>query len=81
MPKVAVIAPGAVTAGDDITLPQPYEDIGEVVSAIIADVSGGTVSSATPTKTGRRTFTLDADVPATGIVILTYIAKGEMIGY
>ena len=85
MPVTAVIAPGAVTAGSNITLPQPYPDIAEIVSCIhvvLSDAtSAGTVTKPTATKVDRRTFTLNEDTNERSIVVLVYIAKGEMSGF
>jgi len=85
MPTTAVIAPGAVTSGTEITLPQPYPDIAEIVSCIHITLSdgtaAGTVTKPTATKTGRRSFTINEDTTDRSILVLVYIAKGEMSGY
>jgi len=81
-------APGAVTAGDNITLPSGSPPISKVISAIIfkghAVDEGGTATytigpvSATPTKVDENTITLDTDVAAEDIVVLKYIPKGAI---
>ena len=85
MPVTAVIAPGAVTAGSNISLPQPYPDISVIVSCIhitLSDAStAGTVTTPTATKVDDRTFTLDEDTTARSVVVLIYVAEGEMSGF
>jgi len=81
-------APGAVSAGSNISLPAGSPPIAKVVSAVIfkghAVDEGGTATytigpvSATPTKVDESTITLDADVAAEDLVVLRYIPKGAI---
>jgi len=48
--KTAIWAPGAVTAGVDITLPSYFADIAELIGAVLWDVAtGATIAETTLT--------------------------------
>jgi len=83
MSVMAVIVPGAVTAGTAIDLPSGLPGIGEIISATIVtiDFSGTqiTTASATATKESETSFSLDADTTASDLVILLYKPVTEVV--
>lgn len=85
MAITAVIKPGAVTSGSNISLPEPYPDISQIVSCIHVKVYDGTnvggVTTPTATKVDDRTFTINEDTTDYSALVLIYIAKGEISGF
>ena len=83
MSVMAVIVPGATTAGDAIDLPSGLPEIGEIISATIVtiDFSGTTVStaSATATKESGTSFSLDTNTTESDLVILLYKPVTEVV--
>lgn len=83
MAVVAVIAPGAVTAGTNITLPDHYPDIDSIITCIHVTLSdatvAGTVTTPTATKVDSRTFTLGEDTTARSVVFLIYTTSTEYV--
>ena len=80
---IAVIAPGATTAGDTISLPSGAPAIDKVVSAFIfrgSDASAAaSIVTCTATKASETAITLDVDTTTRDIIILYYVAKGEKV--
>ena len=80
---IAVIAPGATTAGNAISLPSGAPKIDKVVSAFIFRGSDATTAASivtcTATKASETTITLDVDTTARDIIILYYKAVGEQL--
>lgn len=81
--RTVVFAPGAVTAGSNIDLPEGSPAIQEVVNAEIFRGSDGTAAAAkvaaTPTKVDADTITLDVDTTTRDLLVLRYIAVGEVL--
>jgi len=84
MPVVAVIVPGAVTAGNAISLTSGLPKIGQIISATIVSLTEGTpntftTASATATKVSDTSFALDTDTTASDFVILVYSPVTEYV--
>ena len=80
---IAVIAPGATTAGDTISIPDGAPAIDKIVNAFIfrgSDAStAASIVTCTATKASDTSITLDVDTTNRDLIILYYIAKGERI--
>ena len=84
MSVMAVIVPGATTAGDAISIPSGLPEIGEIISATIVSLVEGTpntfsTASATATKESETSFSLDANTAASDLVILLYKPVTEVV--
>ncbi|MCD6138525.1 MAG: hypothetical protein J7J91_08175 [Deltaproteobacteria bacterium] len=81
--RTAVWAPGAVSAGDGIDLPAGSPSIAEVKNAEIFRGSDGSAAAekvaATPTKVDANTIKLDVDTTTRDLLVLRYIAVGEVL--
>ena len=82
---IAIIAPGATTAGDTINLPDGAPAIDKIVNAFIfrgsdaSDAASIVTCTATKVKTSDTSITLDVDTTDRDLIVLYYIAKGERI--
>ena len=81
--RTVVFAPGAKSAGDEIDLPAGSPSIAEVKNAEIFRGSDGTEAaakvSATATKVDANTIKLDVATTSRDLLVLRYIAVGEVL--
>jgi len=89
MALVVTFAPGAKSAGDEIDIPSGFPAISEILGATLfkghAVDEDGTASytigptSVTATKVDANTIKLDANTAAEDLLVLRYIAVGEVL--
>ena len=81
--RTVVWAPGAVTKDNNIDLPAGSPSIAEVKNAEIFRGSDGTNAAAkvaaTPTKVDADTIKLNVDTTTRDLLVLRYIAVGEVL--
>ncbi|RLJ02278.1 MAG: hypothetical protein DRP08_04695 [Candidatus Aenigmatarchaeota archaeon] len=81
--RTVVWAPGAVTKDNNIDLPAGSPAIQEVKNAEIFRGSDGTAAAAkvaaTPTKVDADTIKLNVDTTTRDLLVLRYIAVGEVL--
>ena len=81
MPRQVILAPGAVRAGTNISLPPGSSSIDEVIDCLLFRGSDGkvpaTVIEAIATKVDKNTIRLDVDTATRDLFILRYAEVGE----
>ena len=93
--QVVILIPGSVTAGTEITIPSCYPDIGKLAYvAVISLVEGtpntfdisekeiveGTPGAGQAAKKSDRGIVLGDDTGASDMLVVVYVAEGEVEG-